>query len=89
MQVAPWVLARDPARRQDLADGLYESLEALRLAALFASPIMPGAAERLWRQLGLEGRVVDARLPEAGAWGGLQPGTDTRRGESLFPRLEE
>jgi len=89
VQVAPWVLAKDPARRQDLADGLYESLEALRLAALFASPIMPGAAERLWRQLGLEGRVVDARLPEAGAWGGLQPGTDTRRGESLFPRLEE
>ena len=87
--VAPWVLAKDPARRQDLADGLYESLEALRLAALFASPIMPGAAERLWGQLGLEGRVIDAHLPDAGTWGGLQPGTPTRRGESLFPRLEE
>ena len=89
VEVAPWVLAKDPARRLDLADGLYESLEALRLAALFASPIMPGAAERLWGQLGLEGRVVDAHLPDAGTWGGLQPGTATRRGESLFPRLEE
>ncbi len=87
--VAPWALAKKPDLRQDLADVLYESLEALRQAALFALPIMPGAAERLWKQLGLQGRVAEARLPEDGPWGGLQPGTSTRRGDALFPRLEE
>jgi methionyl-tRNA synthetase len=89
VEVAPWAIAKDPSRRQELADVLYEAMEALRQAALFASPIMPGAAQRLWEQLGAAGELVSARLPEAGPWGGTEPGTKTRRGESLFPRLEE
>jgi methionyl-tRNA synthetase len=89
VEVSPWSIAKDPDRRDELADAIYDSLEALRVIALFAFPIMPPAAARLWGQLGIERPLEDERLPEAATWGALAPGVRTRRGESLFPRLEE
>jgi methionyl-tRNA synthetase len=89
VEAAPWAVAKDPGRREELAAILYDSTEALRLIALYASPVMPSAARRLWEQLGLEGSVTDQRVPAAAAWDGTPPGTRVRRGDSLFPRLEE
>jgi methionyl-tRNA synthetase len=89
VEAAPWALAKDPARREELAAILYDSTEALRLIALYASPVMPGAARRLWEQLGMTGSVTDQRVPEAAAWGGTPAGARVRRGDALFPRLEE
>jgi methionyl-tRNA synthetase len=88
VETSPWKLAKDPARRDDVAAVLYESLEALRIIAVFASPIMPRAAAGLWAQLGLAGSPEEQRLPAAAAWGSLEPGTAIDRGESLFPRLD-
>jgi methionyl-tRNA synthetase len=88
VEVSPWKLAKEPGSREALSDALYEALEALRLIALFASPIMPAAAERLWQQLGGPEPLAKQRLPEAARWGLLEPGTAIQRGESLFPRLE-
>jgi methionyl-tRNA synthetase len=89
VEVAPWVLAKDPAKGQELADSLYEALEALRLIALFSSPIMPDGAGRLWEQLGYTTPLEDQRLPDASRWGLIEPGSRTKRGGSLFPRIEE
>jgi methionyl-tRNA synthetase len=89
VDAAPWKVARAPARRGELAACLYEALETLRLIAVFAGPIMPGAADRLWTQLGIPRPLDGERLPGAAAWGGMEPGARTRRGESLFPRLED
>jgi methionyl-tRNA synthetase len=88
VQVAPWLVAKDQARRQELADSLYESLEALRLWAVLAYPVMPSAAERLWEQLGMPEPLAAQGLPEAVSWGLIEPGTKTSKGEALFPRLE-
>jgi methionyl-tRNA synthetase len=88
VDVAPWNLAKEPSRRGALADVLYEALEALRIIALLAAPAMPGAAASLWDQLGMEQPLDAQRVPEAAAWGRLEPGTRTRKGEPLFPRLE-
>jgi methionyl-tRNA synthetase len=84
----PWKLAKDPERRPELAGVLYASAELLRILAVLIQPIMPGAAQRLWDQLGLPGAVVGQRVPEAAAWGQLEPGTQTHKGDSLFPRLD-
>ena len=89
VDVAPWALAKDPARRDELATILYDSLEGLRLIAIFSFPVMPGAAERLWTQLGVAEPLADQRLPAAASWGGLRPGTRIARGEALFPRLDD
>ena len=88
VEAAPWKLAEDAARRGELADVLYEALEALRVWAVRAYPVMPRAAGRLWARLGAQGALEDQRVPGAAAWGGLEPGTATRRGDALFPRVD-
>jgi methionyl-tRNA synthetase len=85
----PWSLAKDPAKREELAGVLYASAETLRALAVLTFPIMPGAASNLWSQLGLGDSLERQRLPEAARWGSLEPGTRIARGESLFPRLEQ
>jgi methionyl-tRNA synthetase len=56
--------------------------------AILIAPIMPGAAARLWEQLGIEAPLDAQRFPEAAGWGRLQPGTKTVKGDALFPRLD-
>jgi methionyl-tRNA synthetase len=85
----PWALAKDPANRDRLGSILYAAAETLRILAVLISPIMPGAAAHLWAQLGLPEPLGAQRLPEAGHWGLIEPGTKTRKGEALFPRLDE
>lgn len=84
----PWKLAKDPANRDELASVLYAAAETLRVLAIAITPIMPGAAAKLWSQLGIEQPLGEQRLPAGGVWGGLAVGTTTTKGESLFPRLE-
>ena len=86
---APWAVAKDPARRDELEAVLYASAEVLRIVAVCILPIMPAAAARLWEQLGIASALEDQRLPDAAAWGLLEPGTKTRRGDALFPRLDD
>jgi methionyl-tRNA synthetase len=84
----PWKVAKDEARRDELEGVLYAAAETLRILAVLTSPIMPGAAERLWEQLGIVDPLSAQRLPEAARWGLLAPGTATAKGEALFPRLD-
>jgi len=88
VEKAPWTLAKEASRRDELAAILYASAETLRILAVLIRPIMPGAAQRLWNQLGIEAPLAEQRLPEAARWGGLEPGTRTLKKEALFPRLE-
>jgi methionyl-tRNA synthetase len=84
----PWKVAGDEARRDELAGILYAAAETLRVVAVLIAPIMPGAAGRLWEQLGVAEPLEAQRLPGAATWGGLEPGTKTSKGEALFPRLD-
>ncbi len=83
---APWSLARDPDQRARLHTVLYNLAEALRVTAVLVRPVLVRAAVEIWQQLGLEG--VEAAVWSDTAWGGLRPGTQIRRGEPLFPRLD-
>jgi methionyl-tRNA synthetase len=67
---------------------LGDCLEALRVVALLASPVVPRAAAELWRRLGLSGRPEEERLPEAAEWGRLPAGNRVEKGPPLFPRLD-
>jgi methionyl-tRNA synthetase len=85
----PWALAKDLANKDRLASILYASAETLRILAVLIAPIMPGAAGRLWEQLGIPEPLDAQRVPDAARWGQLEPGTKTRKGDPLFPRLDE
>jgi methionyl-tRNA synthetase len=67
---------------------LGDCLEALRVVALLASPLIPRATAELWRRLGYATPVVDERLPDAAAWGRLPAGAPLDKGTPLFPRIE-
>ncbi len=85
---APWKSGKDPAAAAQTASTLYTSCEALRVIALLLAPFLPETAPELLARLGLEGELGRARLPDALRWGGLRPGTSTRQGKPLFPRME-
>jgi methionyl-tRNA synthetase len=83
---APWQLAKQEAKRGELASVLYESLEAVRVVAELLEPFLPATSQRILDQLGSPPR--SAPLAEAVRWGQLPPGTRTRKAEPLFPRVE-
>ncbi|MET0629130.1 MAG: methionine--tRNA ligase, partial [Acidimicrobiia bacterium] len=83
----PWALnkAGDTAA---VAAVLGDCLEALRIVALLASPLIPHASAELWRRLGFTDTPEEQRLPDAAAWGLLAAGSPLEKGDPLFPRLE-
>ncbi|MFZ4737103.1 MAG: methionine--tRNA ligase, partial [Bradymonadia bacterium] len=84
---APWVLARDPARKARLREVLYTLCEALRIVGIWSLPFLPEKAALLLDRLGIP---ADARtLAHTAAWGGLAAGTRTQPGDGLFPRIEK
>jgi methionyl-tRNA synthetase len=85
---SPWTLAKDPARRDELGSILYASAETLRALTILISCVMPSAAARLWEQLGIEETLESQRVAHAAAWGRMEPGTKTTKGEALFPRID-
>jgi methionyl-tRNA synthetase len=80
----PWRLAKKPEDRLLLETTLYRSADALRVIAALVDPVMPEAAERVRRMLGVQQEQ----------WTDLRPNTlraGTRLGaiEPLFPRIEK
>lgn len=44
-------LAKDPTKRDQLTEVLYESAEALRVISVLAHPVIPNGTQLLWRNL--------------------------------------
>jgi methionyl-tRNA synthetase len=86
---APWKLAarEDEESRSELADILYASAEAIRIITALVYPVIPDAATKVWKQLGL-GDITKADLKDL-RWGGLQPGTKLGELGPVFPRAEK
>ncbi len=98
----PFKVAKDPARKDELASILYQCAESVRIASLLLSPILITKMPELWTALGIhplpvagegrgEGRGGDegggASLAQLTEWGGLKPGTKVQK-VALYPRLE-
>ncbi|HEY3317787.1 MAG TPA: methionine--tRNA ligase [Coriobacteriia bacterium] len=89
-EASPWNLAKSEDTRPRLDAVLYNALEAVRIAALFISPVMPRTSAEVWRRLGIADDVREVRdLAEAARWGGLEPGLRVEKGDPLFPRIQE
>ncbi len=83
-QKAPWKLAKDTSKKEELATVLFVSAEAVRIALSFLSPVIPTKSREGLAMLGtsLEG-VRDL------AWGKFQGGEKFGEGSALFPRIVE
>ena len=85
----PWVLARDPGRAGDLDRCLYDVSEAVRIAALLLSPVMPGSCRAVLRRVGETREAGELRLDRDAAWT-APPGAEraVMAGDALWPRIE-
>lgn len=83
-QKAPWKLAKDTSKKEELATVLFVSAEAVRIALSFLSPVIPEKSKEGLAMLGtsLEG-VRDL------AWGKFKGGEKFGEGSALFPRIVE
>jgi methionyl-tRNA synthetase len=85
----PWALVKR-GETQRLSQVVYQVLETLRMIGVMISPFMPSKAAELRHQLGLDPLMPSV---ERDLWpsvfGGLLPGTRTRVGQALFPRLDK
>lgn len=88
-ETGPWALAKDPAKRGRLNTVLYNLAETLRVVTILISPFMPVTAPKIWEQLGITDKIVNARLNDAKSWGRLPAGTKVGKPEPIFPRIEE
>ena len=83
----PWNLAKDEEKRSTLGSVLYHLLEELRMVSILIQPFMTQAPAKMWEQLGIE----DADLTTWDSlytFGALKPGTKTKKGQPIFPRLD-
>jgi len=72
---------------EDVSPFMYQLAEAQRQIGLALLPVIPPAAGKILAQIGVDPSA--AKFPEAQAWGGLEPGTPVKKGDILFPRLEQ
>ncbi len=84
---APWT-ALKRGRPERAGTILYNTLEALRVATILLSPVLPTATQRVWDQLGVTAALTAQRLDDARRWGGLPAGLQVRPGAPIFPRID-
>ncbi|CAN5801996.1 methionine--tRNA ligase [soil metagenome] len=84
VQRAPWKIAKEEARSDELDAVLASLVRVLGIAAVLLSPFMPEKMQSLWQRLGSPGAMPRLdRLKE------LDPGGwQASQGEPLFPRAE-
>lgn len=83
----PWVLGKSEETLPRLKTVLYTLAECVRFIAVLITPFMPSTPARIFEQLG----VTDPSLKtwaSLSAFGALPEGTQVKKGEALFPRID-
>jgi len=85
----PWRLApqQDSEPVGKLAEVLYTSAEALRIATALLYPILPESCAKIWWQLGMTEPLESVRFDSL-AWGQLRPGQRIGAISGVFPRID-
>ncbi|MDO4749888.1 MAG: methionine--tRNA ligase [Eubacteriales bacterium] len=83
---APWLLAKDEAKRPRLATVLYNLLETLRLTGTLLLPFIPDSAQKIFEQIGASAELTT--WDNAAVFGVLPADVTVHRGDTLFPRID-
>ena len=84
-ETEPWVLAKDPEKKERLGTVLYNLLEAIRYLAILLSPFTPETTDAIFAQTNMNAKDYDS-LAEFGA---LEPGITVGKAEPLFARIDK
>ena len=83
----PWILGKDPEKKERLANVLLTLAECVRFVAVLVGPFMPGTPDRIYVQLGVEDDALKT-WDSLSTFGLLPAGLKVRKGEALFPRID-
>lgn len=86
-ETQPWVLAKDEAKRDELASVMVNLVEALRIISILLQPFLTKAPAKIWEQLGITPGELTA-WDSTKSFGLIPAGTKLGKGEPIFPRLE-
>lgn len=87
-ETAPWALAKDESKKQELANVMYNLVESLRHISVLIAPFMPATAQRIWKQLNLPQSFAEVSLDDIRGWDGTPAEIKVGTPEQLFPRIE-
>ncbi|WP_293008932.1 MULTISPECIES: methionine--tRNA ligase [unclassified Oscillibacter] len=85
-ETAPWILAKDEAKKPRLARVMYNLLETLRVCAVLLLPFIPDSCTEIFSQIGASGD--ETNWDSAGKWGVLPADARVHKGENIFPRID-
>ena len=81
---APWVLAKDEAKKARLARVMYNLLETVRICAALLEPVMPETTGKIMARIGAK----DFGWDTLATFGVLASDTEVTAGDALFPRID-
>lgn len=84
-ETEPWILARDPEKKERLQTVLYNLLESLRISAILLESFMPETGKAILDLLNTDERSLES----AGQFGLLEEGIHTApKAPALFARID-
>lgn len=85
-ETTPWILAKDESKKGELDTVLYNLAESLRIISVMISPMLHVTADKIFKQLNTPD---DLKTYESVfEFGKTVSGTEIKKGEMLFPRLD-
>ncbi|MEH7335676.1 methionine--tRNA ligase [Neobacillus drentensis] len=86
-ETQPWALAKDEAKKGELASVMVHLAESLRRTAILLKPFLTRTPDGIFKQLGIEEEALKAWESLEG-FGLIPSGTKVAKDAPLFPRLE-
>lgn len=84
-ETQPWVLGKDPEKKDRLDTVLYNLAETLRVISILIKPFMEETSKEIKHQLGLNEKTL---WSSGSTWGKICKGIKVNKGKILFPRLD-
>ncbi|MGO4544338.1 methionine--tRNA ligase [Paenibacillus sp. 2TAB23] len=86
-ETQPWALAKDEAKKGELASVMHHLAESLRIVSILLQPFLTHSPREMWKQLGIEQGDLTS-WESTKQFGALPGGTKVSKGSPLFPRLD-
>jgi len=81
---APWILAKDEAKKARLARVMYNLLETVRICGALVEPVMPETTKKIMERIG----AAEYGWESLATFGVLAADTAVTAGDALFPRID-
>ena len=86
-ETTPWVLAKDEANKNKLANVMYTLAESLRIIGILITPAMPNTSKAIFEQLSIKDNNL-LSWDSTKQFGLLQKDFSITKGNVIFPRID-